>query len=88
MKKIRSAIINGKRWRINWTKPNTGDFALCHHNLHMIQIDPNVDEITLTSIVADEVCHVHFPQLDNEYVDTFSDDVAKVMRDIELIADE
>lgn len=93
MKRIRSATINGKRWRIDWSRPEFDDpgeesWALCHHDQLTIQIDPCADDRTILSCLLDEVCHAHFPALDNDYVDQFSDDLAEILVKADLIKQE
>lgn len=88
MKHIRTATINGVRWIIDWSKPEGAAWGMCHWDEHRIQIDPDIDEVTAVSVLADEICHVHFDCLDNDCVDSFSDDVAKVLRDCDLIKSE
>jgi len=87
-KQVRRVVINGRRWKLDWSRPDTGDFGLCHYEKRRIQIDPGLDEVTTVSVLVDEIAHAHFIKLDNDFVDAFSDDVAKILQQCELIAEE
>jgi hypothetical protein len=71
----------GKRWRIHWRRPDKADaaHALCYPQDHVIQVDPSLDDELMLAALVDEVCHAHFPALDNEAVDAFSDAVASLL---------
>ena len=92
MKRNQSATIAGKRWRLDWSKPPVIDgedaWARCHHEQKRIQIDPIADEETTATCLIDEVCHAHFPCLDNDAVDAFSDDLFLILKKADLIKDE
>lgn len=88
MRRIRSITIAGKRWLVDWSKPEGDAWALCHHDEHRIQIDPRADDITVFNCFIDEMCHAHFPALDNDCVDAFSDDVTAAMQRADLIKSE
>lgn len=82
--------LNGKPWRLQWRAPRKSEdaIALCHKDERRIQVSPNLDNKTLVSALADEICHAHFPQLDNEYVDSFSNDIAAVLDRCGLIKED
>lgn len=90
MNRVKSATLNGKRWRFDWRKPRASEeaLALCHEDQHRIQIDPNLDDETTLAALIDEVTHAHFPCLDNDAVDAFSDDLARLLKRIGYTADE
>ena len=72
---------DGTRWRIAWRRPPAayGAHAVCIHAERLIMVDPALDDETLAAALADEVCHAHFPALDNECVDAFSDALARLL---------
>lgn len=81
MNAIKSAMLKRRRWKFDWRKPPARDqaLALCHKDQRRIQINPNLDDETMMAALVDEMCHAHFPDLDNDAVDAFSDDVARVL---------
>jgi hypothetical protein len=69
------------RWRIRWKRPSASDeaYALCLFADKTIQISPDLDDDLMLAAVVDEVAHAHFPALDNDAVDGFSDAVAALL---------
>lgn len=78
----KSITIDGRRWRIDWTKPEPSDqaFALTYFEDHVIQINPDLDGELMIAAVVDELAHAAFGKcLDNEAVDVFSDAAARLL---------
>jgi len=81
-------VLNGRRWTLDWRSPRKRDaaIALCHHDERRIQVSPRLNNEMLVSAMADEICHAHFPCLDNDAVDAFSNDIAATFKKLGLIA--
>ena len=71
MKKIRSCIINGKRWRIVWSSPG-GDFGECDWDKHTITINPSCDPTSMCDVLIHELAHAHFPCMSEAAIDSFA----------------
>ena len=72
-----------RRWRIRWGNPGKEDGvtrdAVCDFDRHTITVRPGLNDKRMLAALSDEVCHAHFPALDNTAVDRFSDAIADLL---------
>lgn len=62
---------------------------MTYWNKHRIQIDPRCDDELLIAAIADELAHAHFGKLlDNDAIDSYSDDVAHLITKLGYKRDE
>jgi hypothetical protein len=82
MKRIKSAVIAGKRWKFDWTRPPPEDGAIgeTHWDLRTLQIDPaNPNTADFLDTVIHETTHAAAPYLSGEGVETISNAIAGVL---------
>lgn len=86
MKRIRSAMIRGKRVRIVWrnlSKENVLGYA--HQQPHMIEVDTNMDEKLTADTLTHEALHIALPDLDEEAVNQIAIDITTMLDRADLL---
>lgn len=98
MKKIRSVVINGKRWRLSWTDLSdvrTEDgrqvWGLCYKDDHLIEIEEkivNEDPALIAEVLTHEMLHAMFPEIEEDYIDMRGSEITNALQRIGLIIED
>lgn len=87
MKRIRSAKINGHRWKVQWGDCD-GDFGECDYANHTITINPETDPVAMADTAIHEYIHARFPDLSERCVEQVGTEISDMLDRIGLISED
>jgi hypothetical protein len=90
VKRIRSVVINGVPWRIQWIDlSDEGAWGMCHFEKRIIQIHDGLeDNALIAEILAHEIRHAQSPEIDEAYVDQQASEIINALQRAGLINEE
>jgi hypothetical protein len=89
MKRIRSAIINGKRHRIVWRDLSKEEaLGLAYPDQCLIEIDKNLDEYMAVDALIHECLHKLFPDVCEDKIDQAGREIATILTLCDLIKED
>jgi hypothetical protein len=89
MKRIRSAIINGKRHRVVWRDLSEEKaLGLAYPDQCLIEIDSKLDEYMTADTIIHECLHKLFPDVCEEKIDQAGREIATILTRADLIKED
>lgn len=81
MKCIKTVLINGRTWKVNWEDIDEEDEALglCYQTEHEIDIDTGLKNKRLLETIIHEILHPELPRTGEEKIDSIASDLANAL---------
>ena len=85
MNYVRSIIVHGKRWELQWHRMRDA-FGECSDAEHTIVVSPHLDNPATVDTIIHEYLHARFPDLTEEAVNAAGTELSVILQRCGLIA--
>jgi hypothetical protein len=87
MRRIRSAVVNGARWHVEWDRCDD-DYGECDWEGKTITINPALDPVATVDTAIHEYLHARLPDLSEDSINQIGTELSEFLRRLEMIEED